>query len=126
MKFFKKELCKQLDDLGCVSETQFAYYHNWPSPIYDIAIYPKPHEQIIICNAFSIYDFLSDEEYAYQNCFKLWGMKDIEHEVACDHGFESLTEQAFVFYRKQLSEAENQEAYIEEAVDRVIKENNNG
>lgn len=106
MKFFKKELCKQLDDLGCVSETQFAYYHNWPSPIYDIAIYPKPHEQIIICNAFSIYDFLSDEDYAEENCRKL--------------------SKAVRLFKQCIIESKNQEAYIEEAVNRVIKENNNG
>lgn len=134
MKFFNQNLCKKLSELGCISETNFAWifddYNEWeavPTEPYDMTSSLKytdgPYD------AFSIYDFLSDEEYAEENCKKI-----IALEVCVDCGKSRdktclpPTRKAHVglcsgwqYLKLTLAHSKNQEAYIEEAVESVIK-----
>lgn len=111
MKFFKKELCEKLQKIGCVSESGF-YYNFYDgdecaNPVYCTA---NPRE----ISAFSIYDFLSDEEYVEENLKKIfkntfnsafWSIKTPKQFLVMD---------------------DNQEAFLEETVNMMLKENNNG
>jgi hypothetical protein len=103
MKFFKKELCEKLDKLGCTP------YYNFINGNFG----PAPH--------FSIYDFLSDEEYAEENCKKLFG--DFEDFECPFCGATDVMIDTFKYEKCDLSLSKNQEAYIEEAVDRILNNN---
>lgn len=112
MKFFKKELCKKLEKLGCVSKTDFIYPEpsdEFPFGAYYRKAFPYSSKYTGCVYAFSIYDFLSDEEYAYENCRKVlqayWGETDMMD-----------------YERNVLATSKNQEAYIEESVDGIMKE----
>lgn len=115
MKFFKKELCKKLLKLGCVSESDM--FH-WFGPgidgehlLHRSKFYPDDYLENREGNlpAFSIYDFLSDEEYCKENCKKVFGEK--EHPGAWSFDWENE--------RHRWLDSENQEAFIEEAVERL-------
>lgn len=74
MKFFSLNSSKKLAEMGCVTDGQFGYDrtghvrvlpHN---SIYGYALDEHgPYEP-----AFTPLDFLSSEEYALENCRKLW------------------------------------------------------
>lgn len=113
MKFFNKELCEKLLKLGCVSETRFYWsaFHTKKlvggKDDLDFNGNPIPNIQ-----AFSVYDFLSDEEYSFGNCNKVF--------VGDWEGSEYERRSMLVTERKTLVDLDNQEAYIEESVNRVM------
>lgn len=119
MKFFKKELCEKLQKIGCVPTKEFYYTSEWPKVI---CVHESRFLEIpTSAPAFSIYDFLSDEGYAEENCFKVIKKNSEETPQLKMFNLARLAE-----FKSELVFAKNQEAYIEEAVNRVIKENSDG
>lgn len=140
MKFFNQDLCKKLFELGCISQT--GYYWEWKKSekvnniFNEITEIPEGYKLIKVISAsgerfipaFSIYDFLSDEEYAEKNCKKI-----IALEVCVDCGKSRdktclpPTRKAHAefcpgwqYLKLTLAHSKNQEAYIEQAVNMVI------
>lgn len=101
MKFFKKSLSEKLTRLGCVSEIKF-YYNCYDgsecvNPIYC----PSDPREI---KAFSVYDLISDEEYVWDNCVKIFG-----------------NDFAAYYCRPILMSSKDQEAYVEEWANKMIE-----
>lgn len=95
MKYFNKELCKKLVKIGCTSNTGlFTGYCKCKESHFEDDPCPT------LTQSFSIYDFLSDEEYSKKNC------KILDYFYKC--------------FRRELLESKNQESYIEIWVNRVI------
>jgi len=116
MKFFKKELCIKLQKLKCAASNVAWWRNDYPNnpSIYkdiDYITFQWPYTYkpkfikygglVHMVDAFSIYDFLSDEDYAEENC-------------------KNVFRQKWRRGRLDLLWAKNQESYIEEAVDKVL------
>jgi len=70
MKFFSKEICKKLDAAGLKSDSEFFYVSGDPMPHHSILHATEHYNDI---PAFTLLDFLSTEEYAKENCAKIFG-----------------------------------------------------
>lgn len=115
MKFFSKQTCEKLEKLGCLSDPSITYYWTWKhwkeNPDDSLTLDPcSSNGAYSEIKAFSIYDFLSDEPYALENCKKVFGDEIIEgEEVCCVRRFETE--------RHQLLGAPDQEAFILNALE---------
>lgn len=79
MRFLDRETCEKLVEIGCVSKSTF--YHidsdcgtgSWKG-IEQYFKYPEEADGVftIVTHAFTLSDFLETEEYAIENCRKLW------------------------------------------------------
>lgn len=71
MRFFSKEICEKLFEMECESKSGY-YWNNekpWPHWIID-----PEHRK---ATAYTICDFLDTEEYAKENCRKVFGEKHV-------------------------------------------------
>lgn len=103
MKFFSLESSKKLDELGCVSCSGSFYFNT---------------------QLFLPYDFLSSEEYALENCKKLWGesVDDLTQETCCyipdyyEPDAAYMWSRRWAMLRHKMLDARDQIAFVEQFI----------
>ena len=73
MRFFSLESSKKLAEFGCLSNSDVLYHHSFGGWSLILRKDITTQDDIV---AFTPLDFLSSEEYAIENCRKLWGDGD--------------------------------------------------
>lgn len=122
MKFFSKQTCEKLEKLGCLSDPSITYYWTWKhwkeNPDDSLTLDPcSSNGAYSEIKAFSIYDFLSDEPYALENCKKVFGDKEPEVTKDAMGGTTISFFNNYEMARMSLVNVPDQEAFILNALE---------
>ena len=104
MRFLPKTTCEKLVKMGLKSTTEFLYLKT------DKPVYALDSEPGYVAPAFTLEDFVSTDEYAKENCRKLFG--NLNH-ISMPKGFDGpLIDKGKVFLEKR-HEIINSEDWVE-------------
>ena len=128
MRFLPKTTCEKLVKMGCAPSNEYFYLkknHPWDAPAHKYqelngtSFESRPDNELI--QAFTLEDFVSTDEYAIDNCRKLFGEREVVPYDGPRFIFNTLKNEGWEQSRHQLIDSKDWVEFISKAVEERSK-----
>ena len=127
MRFLPKTTCEKLVKMGCVSKSGF-YYIKVTDEWEERAYYDpsgKDRSEVEYClSVFTLEDFLSTDEYAKENCRKIWPDKSNDGQILIKYKMNTPKGEWVShseFFRQEIIKSKDWVEFISKAVEERSK-----
>lgn len=118
MRFLPKTTCEKLVKMGLKSTTEFLYLKT------DKPVYALDSEPGYVAPAFTLEDFVSTDEYAKENCRKIWPDKSEDGKFSFKYKMNTPKGEWVShseFFRQEIIKSKDWVEFISEAVEERSK-----